>query len=88
MAIKWAKDELKKGKNMAFVHLQWLVVDLKNKVAMGVAPIAQQVEFHLVKTNNNDRRRSRITQRKAFDVATYNVIPTTPIFAKKALEFA
>ena len=55
---------------------------------MGVAPIAKQVEFKIVSTKNNDRRRSRITQRKAYDVSTYNVIPTYPIFAKKAQEFA
>ena len=70
------------------VHLQWLIVDISNKVAMGVAPIGRQVEFKLVSTKNNDRRRSRITQRKAFDVSTYNAIPTTSIFAKKVREFA
>ena len=55
---------------------------------MGVAPIANHVEFKIVSTKINDRRRSRITQRKAFDISTYNSIPTTPIFAKKAQEFA
>ena len=68
--------------------MQWLVADIANEVAMGVVPIAKQVEFKIVSTKINDRRRSRITQRKAFDVSTYNSIPTTPIFAKKAQEFA
>ena len=88
MAIKIAFDLFEKEKKNPIVHLQWLVADVSNEVAMGVAPIAKQVEFMIVSTMNNDRRRSRITQRKEFDISTYNSIPTTPIFAKKAQEFA
>ena len=84
MAIKIAFDLFEKEKKNPMVHLQWLVADISNEVAVGVAPIARHVEFKIVSTKNNDRRRSRITQRKAFDVSTYNVIPTSPIFAKKA----
>ena len=88
MAIKIAIDLFEKEKKSPFVHLQWLVADIANEVAMGVAPIAKQVEFKIVSTKTNDRRRSRITQRKAFDISTYNSIATTPLFAKKAQEFA
>ena len=40
MAIKFALDLFEKQKKKPMVHLQWLIVDISNKVAIGVAPIA------------------------------------------------
>ena len=40
MAINLGIDEWRKGKKKTLINLQWLVVDIANEVAMGVAPIA------------------------------------------------
>ena len=40
MAINVGIDEWRKGKMETLINLEWLVVDIANEVAMGVAPMA------------------------------------------------
>ena len=71
------------------VYLEQYLVDVSNFVGYQTMPVALWVQLKLVRSPNNSRRRSRLTNRKPFEFsATLQSIKSTPFFAKEIQEFA
>ena len=88
MALKMAVDEFKMG-GVPLVYLEQYLVDVSNFVGYQTMPVALWVQLKLVRSPNNSRRRSRLTNRKPFELsATLQSIKSTPFFAKETQEFA
>ena len=65
----------------SFVHLEHFVIDLKNEVAWK-KKCSKNALFKLMKTVKNDRTRSRLTNRKTFDLAAAFQAAKSDFFAK------
>jgi len=88
MALKMAVDEFKMG-GVPLVYLEQYLVDVSNFVGYQTMPVVLWVQLKLVRSPNNSRRRSRLTNRKPFEFsATLQSIKSTPFFAKEFQEFA
>ena len=88
MALKMAVDEFKMG-GVPLVYLEQYLVDVSNFVGYQTMPVALWVQLKLVRSLNSSRRRSRLTNRKPFELsATLQSIKSTPFFAKEMREFA
>ena len=88
MALKMAVDEFKMG-GVPLVYLEQYLVDVSNFVGYQTMPVALWVQLKLVRSLNSSRRRSRLTNRKPFELsATLQSIKSTPFFAKETQEFA
>ena len=81
MALKMAVDEFKMG-GVPLVYLEQYLVDVSNFVGYQTMPVVLWVQLKLVRSPNNSRRRSRLTNRKPFELsATLQSIKSTPFFA-------
>ena len=70
-----------------FIHLDQFVVDLDNRTAFK-KNCALGTMFRVVRTENNDRARSRLTDRKPFDLSAAFQSAKSSFFAKNWGEFA
>ena len=68
------------------LHLEDLIVDVSNMLAYHRFMPYAALQFKLVKTDDNDRSRSRISSRKPLDT-TAELPAATTFFAKEWAEF-
>ena len=66
-----------------FVHLQDFIVDVGNMMAYPRFSPLGLIAFKVVRTDQNDRTRSRLSSRKPLDMATANHPAFSAFFAKK-----
>ena len=70
-----------------WVHLEDFIVDVANMLAYPRFSPFGLIAFKVVRTDKNDRTRSRISSRKPLDMATANNPTASSFFAKKMAEF-
>lgn len=70
-----------------FIHVEDFVVDLANMVAFRKrCPLG--LMHQIIKSKSNDRTRSRLTERKPFDLTAVFQATNSLFFAKRAMDFA
>ena len=69
------------------MQLEDFVVDVGNMVAYPRASPYAIIGFKVVRTDQNNRTRSRLSSRKPLDMATANHPKASTFFAKKFAEF-
>ena len=88
IAIEEAKQRWEKQRRKSpWVHLEDFIVDVGNMVAYPRFSPLGLVAFKVVRTDHNDRARSRISSRKPLDMASANNPIASSYFAKKMAEF-
>ena len=89
MAISEAKQRCKQKPDQSpLVHLEDFIVDVANMVAYPRFSPFGLIAFKVVRTDHNDRTRSRLSSRKPLEMATINHPTASTFFAKKMREFA
>ena len=88
MAIHSAKQRFEEQPHLSpWVHLADFIVDVSNMLAYPRFSPYGLIAFKVVRTDHNDRTRSRLSSRKPLDMVTAQNPASSTFFAKEWAEF-